>query len=64
MIDIGSIVSHADPYHRRGASTGAVEEINDWGYQVWWDEDGDEQVHRAARTYEAHELIAKNDEQT
>jgi hypothetical protein len=53
---VGSIVTHADPYHRRGASTGAIELITDQGwYQIWWEED-ENQIHPAARTYEGFEL--------
>jgi hypothetical protein len=56
-LEIGTIVKHADPFHRRGASTGAIEHITDQGwYQIHW-EDCEEQIHPAARTYEQFELI-------
>ncbi len=57
-LQIGDIVTHSDEYHRRGASIGAIESINDRGwYQVWWEQpDGVEQIHPAARTYEPFEL--------
>lgn len=36
MIEIGSIVTHAEKYHRRSASTGVVELITDQGwYQIF-----------------------------
>jgi hypothetical protein len=42
----------------RGASRGVVEEITQgqgW-YRVWWEDDGEKQIHPAARTYEEFEL--------
>lgn len=54
---ISDIVTHADPYHVRGASTGAIELITEQGWlQVYWQEDGDKQIHPAARTYEPDKL--------
>jgi hypothetical protein len=53
---IGDIVTHAEKFHRRGASKGAIEAITEQGwYQVFWEED-DLQIHPAARTFEPHEL--------
>jgi hypothetical protein len=54
---VGSIVTMRNPSHRRGASTGAIELITEQGwYQVFWEEDGDCQIHPAARTFEFSEL--------
>jgi hypothetical protein len=57
-LEIGSIVTIKNPYHVRGASRGVVEEITagqGW-YRVWWESDGENQIHPAARTYEGYEL--------
>jgi hypothetical protein len=57
LFSIGDIVTHENPFHVRGASTGAIEAITEQGwYRVWWEEDGDEQITPAFRTYEAYEL--------
>jgi hypothetical protein len=57
MIAVGSIVTMKCPFHTRGASTGAVEAITEQGwYRVWWQEDSEEQITPAFRTYELHEL--------
>jgi hypothetical protein len=57
LFSIGDIVTHAEIYHRRGASKGAIKLITAQGwYQVWWEEDGDFQIHPAARTFEFSEL--------
>ena len=54
--NLGDIVTMTDPFHRRGASTGAIEAITAQGwYQVFWEED-EQQIHPAARTFEPHEL--------
>jgi hypothetical protein len=54
---VGDRVKHADIYHVRGASVGAIESITERGwFQVWWETDGDSQIHPAARTYEGYEL--------
>jgi hypothetical protein len=54
---IGDQVKHTDIYHVRGASVGAIESITERGwFQVWWESDGDNQIHSAARTYERYEL--------
>ncbi len=61
-MQLGDLVSHSDKYHVRGASIGAIESINlddkseIFGYRVWWESDGDIQIHRAARTYDLREL--------
>lgn len=55
-IQIGDIVQHKNPFHVRGASTGAVELIDNIGYQVWWEEDNDNQIHPAFRNYYESEL--------
>jgi hypothetical protein len=52
--NIGDIVTHADSYHLRGASTGAIEFITEQGW--YQGEEDDNQIHPAARTYEKHEL--------
>jgi hypothetical protein len=63
-LDIGSIVTHSDPYHCRGTSTGVIESILSSGwYQVWWEEDCDNQITPAFRTYEAHELLNTENQQ-
>jgi hypothetical protein len=54
---VGDIVTHADPYHTRGSSIGAIEAITEQGwYQVWWESDADNQITPAFRTFENHEL--------
>jgi hypothetical protein len=62
-LEIGTMVKHSDPYHVRGASIGAIEAITEeqgW-YRVWWESDGDNQIHPAARTYENFELTEVKD---
>jgi hypothetical protein len=57
MIEIGSIVRHAEQFHVRNNSRGAVEAITEQGwYRVWWQEDADNQITPAFRTYELQEL--------
>jgi hypothetical protein len=57
LFNLGDIVTAKDPYHRRGASTGAIEAITEQGwYQVFWEEDGDRQITPAFRSYEFNEL--------
>jgi hypothetical protein len=54
LFNIGDIVTHSEKFHVRGASTGAVEAITDQGwYQVYWEEDEDDQITPAFRTYES-----------
>lgn len=61
MFNLGDIVTHADIYHTRGASTGAIEAITEQGwYRVFWEEDSDNQITPAFRTYESHELKLAN----
>jgi hypothetical protein len=55
---VGDRVCHADIYHVRGASVGTIEAITagqGW-YRVWWEEDGENQITGAFRTYEDGEL--------
>jgi hypothetical protein len=60
---IGDIVTHVNEFHTRGASIGAIELISDQGwYQVWWSEDGENQITPAFRTYEIKDLkLIKSD---
>lgn len=55
----GTQVTHTDPYHRRGASTGVIEDVNDLTgeFIVRWLEDGSEQVHPSFRSYSLSQLI-------
>lgn len=54
---IGEIVTMENPYHCRGASTGMVECLTEQGwFQIWWKEDGDEQITPSFRSYEGYEL--------
>lgn len=55
-LQIGDIVTHADIYHRRGNSIGAIESITDQGWYVVFWQDSETQIHPAARTYEFFEL--------
>ena len=57
MFSIGDIVTHSEIFHVRGASTGAIEAITEQGwYQVFWEEDGENQITPAFRSYLAEEL--------
>ena len=57
-MSIGDIVTHENPFHVRGASTGAIEAITSQGWlQVWWAEDGDKQILPNFRSYYPEELI-------
>ena len=57
-MNIGDIVTHENPFHVRGASTGAIEAITSQGWlQVWWQEDGDNQILRNFRSYYPEDLI-------
>jgi hypothetical protein len=56
LFNLGDIVTHENPYHKRGTSIGAIEAITEQGwYLVFWEED-ETQIHPAARTYESFEL--------
>lgn len=57
QFNIGDIVTHENPFHCRGASTGAIEAITEQGwYQVFWEDDGDNQITPAFRSYLPEEL--------
>lgn len=54
---IGDIVTHADAYHFRGASSGEVEGFNDLGEVIiHWLEDGDNQKAAAHRSHPEKDL--------
>jgi hypothetical protein len=66
-LQVGDIVTHADEYHKRGASKGTIESIKlddsdkerehaPIGYRVWWEEDSDNQITPTFRTYTSNEL--------
>jgi hypothetical protein len=61
-LTVGDRVTHENEYHVRGASIGAIESVNldnrdeIFGYRVWWEEDGEDQIHPFSRTYDRHEL--------
>ena len=59
---IGNLVCHSELHHVRCHQVGAIESINEFGwYQVWWEADGDTQIHPAHRTYEEYELKLAED---
>ncbi len=58
QIEVGDAVTHVEPYHVRSNQEGIVEGINPLtgGFVVFWLLDGDNQRHRAHRSYPATEL--------
>lgn len=55
---VGSQVTHADPFHSRGSSTGSIESIQPNGeYLVHWHDDGDNQIAESFRSYDRISLI-------